>query len=67
MRVTLTVHGMHCSHCKASVTGALEALPGVREIEVDLETGRVALTCDEAEVDLGRIRRAIEEVGFEAR
>ena len=37
---TLTVKGMSCNHCKQAVTQALEALPGVSDVNVDLEKGR---------------------------
>ena len=33
---TLTVKGMSCNHCKQAVTQALEALPGVSDVNVDL-------------------------------
>ena len=36
---TLTVKGMSCNHCKQAVTQALEALPGVSDVNVDLEKG----------------------------
>ena len=37
---TLTVKGMSCNHCKQAVTQALEALPGVTDVNVDLQKGR---------------------------
>ena len=36
---TLTVKGMSCNHCKQAVTQALEALPGVSDVNVNLEKG----------------------------
>jgi copper chaperone len=38
----ITVKGMTCGHCAAAVTKALEALPGVSQVQVDLATGRVS-------------------------
>jgi copper chaperone CopZ len=37
----ITVKGMTCGHCVAAVTKALEELPGVSQVQVDLATGRV--------------------------
>jgi copper chaperone len=37
----ITVKGMSCGHCAATVTKALGALPGVSRVQVDLGTGRV--------------------------
>ena len=47
---TLTVKGMSCNHCKQDVTQALEALPGVSDVNVDLE----------------EVKKAINKLGFEA-
>ena len=37
----ITVKGMSCGHCAAAVTKALEELPGVSQVQVDLSSGRV--------------------------
>jgi len=62
---TLTVPDISCAHCKQSIEGVVSALPGVRSVEVDIEPKTVTLEYDEAEVDLGQIVRAIEEVGYD--
>ena len=41
--VELKVEGMHCEHCVANVKAALEAVPGVRNVEVSLEEGKATL------------------------
>ena len=60
---TWTVTGMTCEHCVASVTEEVTALPGVRRVEVDLATGRLAVESDDplAEAD---VRGAVEEAGY---
>ncbi|MBQ3385991.1 MAG: cation transporter [Eggerthellaceae bacterium] len=40
---TLKVTGMHCEHCVANVKAALEAVPGVRNVQVSLEEGKATL------------------------
>ena len=37
----ITVKGMTCGHCVAAVTKALEELPGVSQVQVNLADGRV--------------------------
>jgi len=37
----IKVKGMSCGHCAGAVTKALESLPGVSGVQVDLATGRV--------------------------
>jgi len=61
---TLRVSGMTCDHCKKSVTEALEKLPGVSRVEVDLDTKEVTVAHD-AQVGRDQMRQAIQAVGFE--
>jgi copper chaperone len=65
MQTTIKVNGMSCDHCKSSVEGALRCLPGVTAAAVDLKAGEARVTYDEGRVDEARLRRAIEDVGFD--
>jgi copper chaperone len=62
--LTLTVDGMRCGHCVQSVTKAVEALPNVGGVTVDLPTGIVTV---EGEADAAAVRAAIETAGFDVR
>ncbi len=55
------VEGMKCGHCAGSVTKALEALDGISQVQVDLETKQVTF---EGEADEAVVRKAIEDKGF---
>ena len=46
VRTTYQITGMTCGHCASAVTGELTALPGVKDVEVDLAAGNVAVTSD---------------------
>jgi copper chaperone len=59
-----TVPAMHCGHCERAVKEELATVPGVTEVEVDLETKLVTVTGDA--LDDGALRAAIEEAGYEA-
>lgn len=41
--IYLQVQGLRCGGCVKSVTAALQPLPGVQTVEVDLPTGRVTV------------------------
>jgi copper chaperone len=41
---TLEIEGMTCGHCKASVEHALKAVPGVKEVIVDLTKHQALIT-----------------------
>lgn len=55
------VEGMDCGHCRAAVEKALQNVPGVTHVTVNLETKQAVVdgTADEA-----ALRQAVEEVGF---
>ena len=60
---TYTVTGMTCGHCVSSVTEEVSELPGVNDVQVDLESGRVTVTAD-APVGEDKVRAAVEEAGY---
>jgi len=64
---SITVKGMTCNHCLMSVTKALEAIPGVTKVKVDLLSGRASFeeAGPGAPVDLAVVKKAIEKIGFE--
>ncbi|NJB67383.1 copper chaperone [Desulfobaculum xiamenense] len=64
MARSIEVKGMSCQHCVASVTKALSAVPGVKDLKVSLDDGRA--TFEEASpVDMDAVRKAIAAIGFE--
>lgn len=61
---SITVKGMTCNHCRMSVTKALEALPGVSKVNVDLLSGKASYEADPP-LDPAVVKKAIEKIGFE--
>lgn len=57
------VTGMTCAHCVASVTEELDEIAGVESVEVNLETGDVALT-SAGPLDRAAVAAAVEEAGY---
>ncbi len=60
----IKVKGMSCGHCAAAVTRALESLPGVSEVQVDLASGRVTYQ-SAGSVPLEEVARVIKVAGYE--
>ncbi len=60
---TYTVTGMTCGHCVSSVTEEVSALPGVTDVQVELESGRLTVTGDAAQ-DTAAVQGAVEEAGY---
>lgn len=59
---TMKIKGMSCQHCVGAVIKALSAIPGISEIQVDLQRGEASYRGDIAPET---IKAAIEKVGFE--
>jgi len=60
----IKVKGMSCGHCAAAVTKALQSLPGVTEVQVDLAGGRVTYQ-SAAPLPPEDLAKAIKAAGYE--
>jgi len=61
---TLQVPEVHCDHCKTSLEDAVGDLSGVDRVEVSVPDATLDVSFDEASVDLGTIKKTIEEQGY---
>lgn len=62
MNATYTVTGMTCGHCVMHVKEEVSAIPGVTDVALTLEDGKLQVTSD-APVDFDRIVEAVAEAG----
>ncbi|MCI1641467.1 MAG: heavy-metal-associated domain-containing protein [Actinomyces sp.] len=65
--VELSVTGMTCSHCVASVTEELKEVPGVQNVDVILNSGgtsKVTVVTDQG-VNDDDLRAAVSEAGYD--
>lgn len=60
----LTIEGMMCEHCRNHVLKALEAVEGLRDIEVLLEEGKARFTAP-AEISDETLMKAVKEAGYQ--
>jgi copper chaperone len=60
---TYTVTGMTCGHCVSSVSEEVRELPGVTDVQVELESGRLTVTSD-SPLGEDAVRGAVEEAGY---
>jgi len=60
---TYTVKGMTCEHCAGAVTAEVSKIPGVTDVDVDVEQGRLTVTSAES-VSTGAVTEAVEEAGY---
>jgi copper chaperone len=62
--VLLQAPEIHCDHCKTSIEGAVGNIDGVQSVEVAIADATVKVAFDDARVELGSIKKAIEEQGY---
>lgn len=61
---TYTVLGMTCAHCAMSVTEEITEIPGVEDVDVEIETGRVTVT-SQTHLDPSAVRGAVADAGYQ--
>ena len=59
------VTGITCGHCEMSVREEVGEIPGVTNIDVSAETGRLVVTGQD-DIDDAAVLAAVEEAGYTA-
>jgi copper chaperone len=62
--VTVTVTGMSCGHCATSIREEVGNIPGVKTVDVDLNTGEVIVD-SETRIEAVALKHAVEEAGYQ--
>ena len=57
------VTGMTCQHCVHAVTEEVSAVPGVDDVSVDLDSGKLTVVSND-EVPFAAIASAVDEAGY---
>ena len=57
----IEIEGMSCMHCVHHVSQALETLPGLKNVEVEIGTARFDL---ESPASLEAVKSAVQEAGY---
>lgn len=63
--VTIPVSGMTCGGCVDKVTGKLQAVTGVKKVDVNLEKRRARITFDAGKVTPKALAGVIKDAGYE--
>lgn len=56
------VKGMKCDNCRTSVENGIRNIPGIRDVEVDLQKQEAVVTADH--VDLEKVESVIRNLGY---
>ena len=60
----LNVPDISCGHCQATITNALEPIPGVESVEVDIPTKKVTVQYDPAVVGLDQMKEVLADEDY---
>ena len=63
MTTELKISGMTCGHCQTAVTSALKSVPGVQDVNVDLQGGTAQV---QGQADQQALIAAVKEEGYDA-
>ncbi len=63
--ISLPIQGMSCASCVAHLERALNDLPGVSYVVVNLGLGKASLTYDPAQVNIPTLTAAVAGVGYD--
>ena len=61
--VTYSVPAVHCDHCRHAITEEVSVVPGVEDVDVDLEAKLVTVRGNGLDDDA--LRAAIDEAGYD--
>jgi copper chaperone CopZ len=60
---TISVEGMTCNHCRTTVENNIQAIEGVEEVTVDLQSGDVRI--GGKGVNLEKVAARVKELGYQ--
>lgn len=62
----IRIEGMHCHKCEQAIQKLLSAYPGVREVEVDFNSGQASVLFDRDSVSISTLMDAVNDAGYRA-
>jgi len=62
--VTLSVPGMYCEMCPATVSKALKKVNGVEKVAASFETKEAVVTFDDSKASIDKLREATANAGY---
>jgi P-type Cu+ transporter len=64
--IELDVEGMDCPSCALRIEKNLAKIEGIQQVKVNLGAETAVITYEDKKVDLGRIKSAIDKIGYKA-
>src|SRR3989338_4160792 len=64
-KVVLKVKGMHCASCSVLIDKLVGKQPGVRSVSTSYGAEKTAIEYDETKIDLNKIDKFINQLGYD--
>ena len=58
----IKVKGMTCNHCKSTVENGIKGLPGIKNVDINLQEEQVTISAEQ--IDLILIKSTVENLGY---
>ena len=65
MKQKFTISGMSCNHCVATVEKAVNELPGIQKVKVNLKKNEGVVKFDESQINAQQIAEKVTAAGFD--
>lgn len=65
MKQKFTINGMSCNHCVATVEKAVNELPGIQKVKVNLKKNEGVVKFDESQINAQKIAEKVTAAGFD--
>jgi len=62
----LKISGMHCASCASNIENALRKEKGIKTANVNFASEKLYLEFDSVEINIPKIQKIIEELGYKA-
>jgi copper chaperone len=62
--ITLVAPDISCAHCVATIKRSLGDLDGVENVDVNMETKRIAIRFDPSRISLDQIEATLDDEGY---
>jgi len=62
----IMIEGMHCHRCETGIQKALVSMHGVREVEVDFNSGQASILYDKKRVSIRQLMDVVNQAGYRA-
>lgn len=62
--VLIKIEGMHCHRCEQAIQKALSAHKGVREVEVDFNSGQASVLFTKGSLSIDQLTESVGDAGY---